>query len=71
MYGRREKMIMSDRTRLMCAHVFMNPGLPEQQFDSFDSDKEVADPVEDEHCVTFDTPEYTYARKQFLDLLLF
>ncbi len=46
----------------------MNPDLPEQQFGSFDSNEEVADPVADEHYVIFDCPEYTYARKQFPDL---
>ncbi len=49
-------------------HKCVNPGLPEQQFDSFDSDEAVADPVEDEHRVIFDCPEYTYVRRQFPDL---
>ncbi len=38
------------------------------KFDSFDSDEKVADPVEDEHHVIFDCPEYAHARKQFTDL---
>ncbi len=50
------------------AHKCVTPGLPEQQFDSIDSDEEVADPVEDEHHVIFDCFVYTYARKQFADL---
>ena len=46
----------------------MNPGLPADQFDSFDSDEESTDPVEDEHHVTFDCPSYTYARQLFPDI---
>ncbi len=43
----------------------MNPGFPGQQFDN---DEEVADPVEDEHHVIFDCPQYACVRKQFLYL---
>ena len=38
------------------------------QFDSFDSDEESTDPVEDEHHVIFDCPSYTYARQLFPDI---
>ncbi len=63
-----KKLDKNDRTCPICAHKCVNPGLPDQHFDSFDSDEEVADPVEDEHHVIFDCPEYTYVRKQFPDL---
>ncbi len=46
----------------------MNHDFLKQQYDSFDSDEEVADPLKDEQHVIFDCPEYTYAIKQFSDL---
>ena len=46
----------------------MNPGPPADQFDSFDSDEESTDPIEDEHLVVFDCPNYTYARQLFPDI---
>ncbi len=66
--GLHKKLDKNERTCPTFAHKCVNPGLPEQQFDCFDYDEEVADPVEDEHLVIFDCPEYTYARKQFTDL---
>ncbi len=33
--------------------VLGNLGLPAAQFDSFDSDEDADDPIEDEHHVTF------------------
>ncbi len=35
--GRHKKLDKNDRTCPICAHKCVNPGLPEQQFDSFDS----------------------------------
>ena len=46
----------------------MNPGLPTDQFDSFESDEESTDPVEDEQHVIFDCPSYTYARQLSPDI---
>ncbi len=56
--GWHKKIDKNERTCSICAHKCVNPGLPEQQFGSFNSDEEVADPVEDEHHVIFDCPEY-------------
>ncbi len=49
----------------------MNPGLPENQFGSCDSDDKIADLVEDEEPeqhVILDGPEFTFARKRSPDL---
>ncbi len=43
----------------MLVHSKGNPGLPEVQLDGFDSDEDVADPVEDEPSRHFRCPEYT------------
>ncbi len=59
-----EKLDKDDRPNLR-AQV-CEPGLPKHQFDSFDSDEAVADPVE--HRVIFDGPEYMCARKTLPDL---
>ena len=53
----------------MCAHRCVNPGLPAAHFDSFDSDDEASDPIEDEHHVVFDCPGYAYARELFPDIV--
>ena len=42
--------------------------LPAEQFDSFDSDEEAPDPIEDEHHVVFTCPSYAYVRSLFPDL---
>ncbi len=57
--GQHQKSDKNERTCPCCAHKCVDPGLPKQQLDSFDSNEEVADFVEDEHH------EYTYALKQF------
>ena len=46
----------------------MNPGLPTDHFDSFDSDEESTYPIEHEHHVIFDCPSYTFARQLFPDI---
>ncbi len=50
----------------------LNPGLPAAQFDSFDSDEDADDPIEDEHHVIFACSGYVaiyvYARQLFPDL---
>ncbi len=52
----------------MCNHRVLNPGLPAAQFDSFDSDEDADDPIEDEHHVIFACSGYVYARQLFPDL---
>ena len=52
----------------MCPQHVVNPGIPEAEFDSFDSDEESADPIEDEHHMIFDCSGYSYARDLFKDL---
>ncbi len=37
----------------MSNHRVLTPGLPAAQFDSFDSDEDADDPIEDEHHVIF------------------
>ena len=52
----------------MCSYRVTNPGLPAQYFDSFDSDEEGLDPIEDEHHMIFECSGYASARVQFEDL---
>ena len=52
----------------MCSHRIINPGLAHEWFDSFDSDDESRDPVEDEHHAIFDCSGNAYARDLFPDL---
>ena len=52
----------------MCNHRVLNLGLPAAQFDSFDSDEDADDPIEDEHHVIFACSGYVYARQLFQDL---
>ena len=52
----------------MCSHRIVNPGLAPENFDSFDSDDESSDPVDDEHHAIFECSGYAYARELFPDL---
>lgn len=52
----------------MCTHRIINPGLPPEEFDAFDSDEECSDPIEDEHHAIFDCSAYADAREQYRDL---
>ena len=63
--GRHKKIPAKDRSCPACSYKCVNPGLPADQFDSFDSVEESTDSVEDEHHVIFDCPSYTYARQLF------
>ena len=66
--GRHAKTDVHNRTCPMCPRRIVNPGLPTAQFDSFDSDEEDVDPIEDEHHMIFDCSGYSYARDLFKDL---
>ncbi len=66
--GRHQGIARQDRTCQMCNHRVLNPGLPAAQFDSFDSDEDADDPIEDEHHVIFACSGYVYARQLFPDL---
>ncbi len=66
--GRHKRLDNDDRTLSNCTHNCLKPGSPENRPDSFDSDEEAADPVEDAHHVIFDCPEHIHARKQLPDL---
>ena len=66
--GRHSNIPRLERSCPACSQKCVNPGLPADQFDSFDSDEESTDPVEDEHHVIFDCPSYTYARQLFPDI---
>ena len=66
--GRKNKTDRKDRTCPMCAHRVTNPGLPPEQFDSFDSDEESSDPIEDEHHMIFVCSGYNSTRALFPDL---
>ena len=62
-----------DRSCPACSYKRVNPGLPADHFDSFDSDEESTDPVEDEHHghVICDCPSYTlytYAKQPSPDI---
>ena len=52
----------------LCNYRAVNPGLDAAQFDSFDSDDEAADLVEDQHFAIFACSGYVYARQLFQDL---
>ena len=52
----------------MCNHHVANPGIPAAWFDSFDSDEDAPDPIEDEHHVIFSCSGYVCARQRFQDL---
>ena len=66
--GRHAKTDVKNRTCPMCPQRIINPGLPAAQFDSFDSDEEDANHIEDEHHMIFDCSGYSYARDLFKDL---
>ena len=66
--GRHNKTDRKDRTCPMCSYRVTNPGIPAQYFDSFDSDEEGPDPIEDEHHMIFECSAYASARIQFQDL---
>ena len=38
----------------MCTDRIINPGLPPEEFDAFDSDEECSDPIEDKHHAIFE-----------------
>ena len=59
--GGHKKIPRLDRSCPACSYKCVNPGLPADQLDSFDSEKGSMDPVEDEPYVDFDWPSYTYA----------
>ncbi len=57
----------------MCNHWLhtrrvLHPGLPAAQFDTFDSDEDSDDPIEDEHQVIIACSGYVYARQLFQHL---
>ena len=64
--GRHKNLERADRTCPMCSHRIVNPGLAPENFDSFDSDDESIDPVDDEHNAFFECSGYSYARELFL-----
>lgn len=66
--GRHSNLERCNRTCPMCSHRVKNPGLPAAYFDSFDSDEEGSDPVEDEHHMIFECSGYVCVRAQFQDL---
>ena len=66
--GRHRKQDRKDRTCPMCTHGIINPGLPPEEFDAFDSDEECSNPIEDEHHAIFDCSAYAVAREQYRDL---
>ena len=49
--GRHQGIALESRTCPMCNRHVVNPGIPPAQFDSFDSDEDASDPIEDEHHV--------------------
>ena len=57
-----------DRSCPASSHKCVNSGLPANRFDSFDSDEESSDPVEDEHHVIFDCPSLAYVRQLLPDI---
>ena len=52
----------------MCTVKLIDPGLPAELWDGFDSDDESDGPVVDEHQAIFDCPGCMYAREKFQDL---
>ncbi len=67
--GRHQGIARQDRTCQMCNHRVSSPGLSAAQLDSFDSDEDADDPIEDEHHVIFACSGYVYARQLFQDLV--
>ena len=66
--GRHKNIPRLDRACPASSHKCVNSGLPANRFDSFDSDEESSDPVEDEHHVIFDCPSYTFVRQLLPDI---
>ena len=56
--GRHKNLERADRICSMCSHVIANPGLAPENLDSFDSDAESSDPVNDEHHAIFERSGY-------------
>ena len=55
----------------MCTHWIIDPGLPPEELDAFDSDEEeCSDPIEDEHWyyAIFDCSAYANPQEQYPDL---
>ena len=52
----------------MCALKLIDPGLPAELLNAFESDDESDGPVKNEHRAIFNCPGYMYAREQFQDL---
>ena len=63
--GRFRKIEHDKRTCAMCVHKVTNPGLPPEYFDSFDSDEDAPDPVEDELHAIFHCSAYNSTRSRF------
>ena len=66
--GRHQGTTRENRTCPLCNYRVVNPGLDAAQFDSFDSDDEATDPIEDEHHAIFACSGYVYAGQLFQDL---
>lgn len=68
--GRHKNTAKEERSCPLCAkrRVINDQNIPAEQFDSFDSDEEAADPIEDEHHVVLMCPSYAYVRTLFPDL---
>ena len=68
LYTHRDRQASREnRTCPLCNYQVVNPGLDAAHFDSFDSDDEAADPIEDEHHAIFACSGYVYARQLFQD----
>lgn len=67
--GRHSQLRQEDRTCPVCPfHVEKPEGVPDSHFDSYDSDPEASDPIEDEHHAIFECSSYNYVRGLFPDL---
>ena len=59
--GRHTSTDRSDRTCPKCQPRIISPGLPAEQFGSFDSDDDSSGPIEDKHHMIFECSGYTEA----------
>ena len=66
--GRHRGTLRENRNYPLCIYRVVNPGLDAVQFDSFDSDDEAADPIEDEYHAIFACSGYVYGRQLLQDL---